>query len=481
MPGRSRRWRRPDRGTLATAAASLAPTGLVYGFALWLGLYLIARDPRSPRLLLTGLGLVAYAAALAGDLLAGAATAPGLGSALARARAPLLLLPALCWTGALVYLLPEGSPLRDRLARVWGIAFPAVAALLLLAGFGAGADGAPRGGLAGSLLGGVVLLPMLALAGLVWWPARRRARAAAGPLIVVTLFLALSTGLLLSPLGWLPRPWAVALLGLDLIALGLAIARFDAFDQGEALLPEMVRAFAAAALAASLFGGQVALVIALATGPTPPLLALLLATVATAVAAPTFADRLGAALDRLALGRLPRVRQARAELRAAASALPRLDPALDPTALDEAEFARLTRRALSHFGDLPRLAVSPLTRLPLVEARLAARGAPDGALERAAELKAVLAESVARLKPRTGGDFGPSDEWRHYNALYFPYVAGLKPYSRRAGAPPADPAARAALDWFRAAVPERTLYNWQTAAAKLVAHDLRARCGAPPD
>ena len=31
-------------------------------------------------------------------------------------------------------------------------------------------------------------------------------------------------------------------------------------------------------------------------------------------------------------------------------------------------------------------------------------------------------------------------------------------------------------DWiFRAAVPERTLYNWQTTAARLVAQDLRER------
>ena len=120
-------------------------------------------------------------------------------------------------------------------------------------------------------------------------------------------------------------------------------------------------------------------------------------------------------------------------MRAAASALPRAAERPDLAALDEAEFAHLTRRALSHFGDLPRLAASPLTGLPLIDERLAVRGAGDDALERAAELKGLLAESIARLKPRAGGDFGTSDEWRHYNALYFPYVAGLKPY---AGAPP---------------------------------------------
>ena len=38
-----------------------------------------------------------------------------------------------------------------------------------------------------------------------------------------------------------------------------------------------------------------------------------------------------------------------------------------------------------------------------------------------------------------------------------------------------DPAAQEALDWFRTYIPERTLYNWQNAAAKLVAQDLRER------
>ncbi len=32
------------------------------------------------------------------------------------------------------------------------------------------------------------------------------------------------------------------------------------------------------------------------------------------------------------------------------------------------------------------------------------------------------------------------------------------------------------LAWFRQQVPERTLHNWQTAAARLVAQDLRERC-----
>jgi hypothetical protein len=124
-------------------------------------------------------------------------------------------------------------------------------------------------------------------------------------------------------------------------------------------------------------------------------------------------------------------------------------------------------------GNLPRLSASPLTRLAVVEGRLLERGAGDNTLERAAELKVLLSESIERLKPRGQGDFGTAGAWRHYNALYFPYVAGLKPYSRRADQTNLDPAAGEALSWFQAQVPERTLYNWQKAAARLVAQDLR--------
>ena len=71
------------------------------------------------------------------------------------------------------------------------------------------------------------------------------------------------------------------------------------------------------------------------------------------------------------------------------------------------------------------------------------------------------------------GSFGTSDEWRYYNVLYFPYVAGLRPYRRGASRTGLGPLERRAFDWFVTQVPERTLYNWQTAAAKLVADDLR--------
>jgi hypothetical protein len=225
-----------------------------------------------------------------------------------------------------------------------------------------------------------------------------------------------------------------------------------------------------------LFGGLVVLAIIGGAGLAFPTVVLLLATIAAAITVQTFADPVQTMVDRFAFAYFPWLQQARADLRAAASALPRVRPAIDFETLDEAEFTRLTRRALSHFGDLPRLATSPLTYLPLIETRLADHGAPDNTLERAAELKSVLAESIARLKPRDEGEFGTTEAWRHYNALYFPYVAGLKPYSRRGDHHNGlDAVTHEALEWFQTQVPERTLHNWQNAAARLVAQDLRER------
>jgi hypothetical protein len=394
-------------------------------------------------------------------------------------------------------ILPPPAPARDPLLRAWGYVLLPATVLLALAG-------APAVAVAP-----LALLPLLLSCALLWrsahqpgpspnptadttpdsipeaaprWP--RRARTL---LFVGALFFALSAGLLLLPTGWWPPLWGILMVGADLLLLGGAVAALDAFDEGESLGPDLVRSGAGAGLVTVLLGLPLVLALAAGAAPGGTLLALLLATTGTGIALQTLADPLQDALDGLIFPGAVRspLRRARAGLRHVTSALPRVDPDLDPAALDEEDFARLTRRALSHYGDLPRLASSPLTRLPLITRRLALREAPDGPLERAAELKGVLAESIARLKPRGTTEFGTSDEWRYYNALYFPYVAGLRPYSRNpaahgtpggpGGNGAAGPDARAALDWFRRAVPERTLYHWQQAAARAVARDVLER------
>ena len=261
-------------------------------------------------------------------------------------------------------------------------------------------------------------------------------------------------------------------------------------DQGESLLPDLVRSLDGAILATVAFGAPIGLVMwlgavpstQLAAASTRPLLALLLVITALAIASQVLAEKIQRALDRVAFAALPQLRQQRADLRAVAQALPKSSSirrfGLEASTSnpldewDEDEFARLTRRALSHFGNLPKLTASPLIQLPLVDERLAEHER-DNSLARAAALKSLLAEAIDQLKPDSSSEFEPNDEWRFYNALYFPYVVGLRPHSRRATHNDLDPAAQQALAWFRSQVPERTLYNWQTTAARLVAQHLR--------
>ncbi len=390
---------------------------ITFGLALWLGLYLIRRNPGNNRLLLAGLGLAAYAAGLALDLLVRYAPEPSLAARLWDWQRPFLILPALFWLGLLILLARAERSWHDRLRRQ------------------------PR---------------------------------SAGVVIAATIFFGLGLSFILFPLAWLPRLWLLLGIGGDLILLGTAVAVFDAFDEGEALLPHFFRSFDYALLTAVLFGGQVALVIIFNTGVTFPMLLLLLTTIAAAIIIQVFASAAQALADRVAFSPFPQIQQQRATLRAAAEAVQRVDDHLNLNQLDAAEFARLTRRALSHMGNLPRLAASPLTRLPLLESRLRQRDVTPNTLSRAAELKVMLSESIDRLKPDEPEDFGVSDAWRHYNALYFPYVVGLKPYSRRrVNREDMETAVRQALRWFRAEIPQRTLYNWQNAAAKLVAQDIR--------
>jgi hypothetical protein len=280
---------------------------------------------------------------------------------------------------------------------------------------------------------------------------------------------------ILEPAANLPPFWPLLVISAVLFLLGLAVATLSALDQREMFLPDILRSLDGSLAVGILFGGQVLATILLVTGPSVAMRLLLLGTIAAAIAVVAFGDALQSLVDTVAFPLLTRVRKERAELRAAAAALPRANPAFDVQSLDEDELARLTRRALSHFGDLAHLASCPLIYVPLVDERLAARRATDNPIERAIELKEILAESIARLKPRGQGDFGTSDEWRYYNALYFPYVVGLKLYRQRTGTTTKDPTLREALTWFRDSVPERTLYNWQTTGARLVASDLRAR------
>ena len=430
----------------------------IFIFSLWLGFYLLARDPRKPRLRYTGLGLIAYALEIASFSVVfnSEFLIPDLIKAIFFSGI-FHLIPAVFWFSAAADFLPDNHPLRPRLRIL-------VAILVSV-------------GLVARFIEGPSYLIIVLTVFPLWfvWQAYRAARSkrTLGALMVVTIFFGLSNGLLIFPKNVILWDWILLAIEIDLVLLGLLIAVLDAFDEGETLLPDMLYSFTISGVMAVLFGGQAVLAIVFAGGVTLPLLSLLYGLVTAAIMTQTFYSTIQTLIDRLVFARLARIRQARADLRAAASSLPRLNESLNFVDMDAAEFDSLTRRALSHFSDLSRLSSSPLTRLPMIDQRLAARGAPDNTLERAAELKLLLTEGITRLKPRDKGDSGTADEWRYYNALYYPYVLGLKIYAFNGQQEMLETTTKAILDWFQLFVPERTLHNWQNAAARLIAQDLR--------
>lgn len=464
---------------MGVSGSAVLTTLVAFGVAGWLGLYLIARDRRKPALVRAGVGLIGYAGALACLPLA-----TGGGPVVAMTSYVLAGIPAVAWTGVLVALLPDGFGLFERVWRA-GCVPVGVAALVVGAVVGPVAGWPVYVGVEA-----VVLLPLavtLVLAAREW---RRMGNGRARALIpVATLLFFLGAAALVIPapmlrgaagpvVDWLPiGAWGVPLLtvsiGVDVIVLGVLVAVFDAFTEGERLPADMRRSALAAGVGAVLFGGQVGIVLAV-VGDSVVLRALLFSTVGVAIAVAVFARPAQRVLDAIAFRRTPELTAARSELRDAADALGRHDdrhPLADAT---DAEFARLVRQALRNYGDLGKLVASPLTELPAISSALVDRGGTDQPLERAAELKRLLLAGIEHLRPEPTVEFGNTDEWRHFNALYFVYVVGVRPYRRQADRGALDPVARQAFDWFRRSVPERTLYNWQDAATRAVATHLRS-------
>jgi hypothetical protein len=440
-----------------------ALSALVFSLGWWLGLYLLARDPRKPVLVLAAAGLTSFAVVVALDAVRLVAGSDILG----RIEIYLVAVPGIAWFAVLLELSRPSDTWRGRATEVMLVTGVAVVAFV-----GAAMAGSVEGPLRP---GHWVMFAVISLSSLgamlravfgPWQP-----RPVVGYLVVATLFFALGNAILVIPLGLMPSWVALASTGFDVALLGVAVAMWDAFDEGQALRADMLRSFAATAVVAVLFGGQVLIGLAV-TGHDTALTVLLFTSLVIAIGINVLADPLAGLLDRLAFSQSPDLRADRAALRRTEAALPLRSPS--PLAgIDDDTFARLTRRALGHYGDLSKLVASPLTALPIIDERLAARAAPDQPLERANELKALLADRIARLKPRDAGDFGTTEQWRHYNSLYFPYVIGVRAYAQNATPAGLDPVSRRAWQWLVTEVPQRSLHNWQNAAARLIAADLR--------
>lgn len=448
----------------------VALSAVVFALSWWLGLYLLARGPRKPVLVLAAIGLCTFGGVVALDAVRLVSVFNS--ALLSQVEIYLVAIPGLVWFAVVLELARPRDSWARRTAQ-FGLVALVGAVTFVGAAMAGNVDGPLRAGhwvmfavISTSTLGAMVAA------------VRRRDQPVrvAGVIVVATLFFALANAVLIIPLGLVPSWVALASTGFDVLLLGIAVALWDAFDEGQALRADMLRSFVGTVAVAVFFGGQVLIGMAAAgDGDAHVALTVLLFTMlAGAIAINVLADPLAGLLDRLAFSGSPRLRADRAVLRSTEAALPlRTASPLDD--VDDETFARLTRRALGHYADLSKLVASPLTQLPEIDERLAARESPDQPLERANELKSLLADHIARLKPRDGGEFGTTEQWRYYNSLYFPYVMGVRAYAQNATAAGLDPVARQAWQWFVTEVPQRSLHNWQNAAAKLIAADLRSR------
>ncbi|MGH3576770.1 MAG: hypothetical protein ACRDU0_04345, partial [Mycobacterium sp.] len=341
-----------------------ALSAVVFALSWWLGAYLLARDPRKPALVLAAVGLCGFAGVVALDAVRLVAHS-GL---LSQVEIYLAAVPGVAWFAVLVELARPCDSWRARTGEL--LLVGGVAALTLIGAAMAGSvDGPLRSG--HWVMFAVISLSTLgAMAKALARPAQPIP--VAGLVVVATLFFALSNAILVIPLGLVPSWLALASTGCDVLALGVAVAVWDAFDEGQALRADMLRSFWGSVAVAVLFGGQVLIGIALTSQQTA-LLVLLFTSLAIAIDVQVLADPLAGLLDRLAFSRSPTLRADRATLRRTESALP-LRSADPLDRVDDDTFARLTRRALGHYGDLSKLVASPLTALPSIDERLAARG-----------------------------------------------------------------------------------------------------------
>ncbi len=289
---------------------------------------------------------------------------------------------------------------------------------------------------------------------------------------IALICLGLEAGALLLPILPFPRLWLYLALGIDLGLLAILLVQWVAADQGESITYHALRSFDGALLGALLFGSQVVLAAALGAGFNLPMYLLLLGVTVTAILVATLGTAVQNALDTLAFGQFPHLRVVRTELRVAQDTLPRVAATAALGEIRDEEFARHTRHALRSLGNLTQLAANPLVDLRAVTCALESAGQPLTLTSRAMALQTLLTETVITLKPEAS-DFGTTPAWRHYNALYYPYVVGMKPYSVKSTVEDIEPQHREAWQWFREQVPERTLYHWQRTAVNVVARALK--------
>ena len=272
-----------------------ALSALVFALSWWMGLYLASRDPRKPVLVLAAVGLCGFAAVVAIDAIRVAG--PAAAEALGRAEIYLVAVPGVAWFAVLMELARPRDAEGGRVREI--VLTAAVAAAAALGAAWAGTvDGPLRGG--HWLMFAVISLSTLAAMVLAARRAGQPARVA-GVVVLATLFFALGNAIIVIPLGLVPSWIALAATGFDILLLGLAVALWDAFDEGQALRAAMVRSFLGTAAVVVVFGGQLLIgLTVLGQYGRSTLTVLLFTVLAVAIGITVLADPLAGLLDRVA-------------------------------------------------------------------------------------------------------------------------------------------------------------------------------------
>ena len=196
-------------------------------------------------------------------------------------------------------------------SRIEVAALAVVAALALVGATLAGGVEGPLGFGHWLLLAVISVSTLAAMARAVMH--RPRPGSVLGMLAVATLFFALANAILVIPLGLVPSWLALASTGFDVLLLGVAVALWDAFDEGQALRADMLRSFVGTVLVAALFGGQALIGVAVTRDQGRTVVTVLVfSSLAVAIAINVLADPLAGVLDRLVFSRSPALRADRA-------------------------------------------------------------------------------------------------------------------------------------------------------------------------
>jgi len=298
---------------------------ITFALACWLGFYLIARN-NHPRQRITGVGLIAYAPILGLGFTTN-------GEIWLRINWSLRLFPPLLWAGAIIHVDDRITLRRRLLHKIWAwILLPIT--VLCAVSFALNLRFAAHNWIWFSILAGLspAVVTIILLQDLV---TLLRPRQATGILLAATLFFTIGEGFLILPFTLFPADWAFLAIGLDILFLGLAIAWFDAFDEGETLLYDLLRSLTVTTFTVLVFAGQIGFVIAIQTGLTQSMRILLVTTITTAITISVFADPLQSFVDKFVFVHAPALKESRSQLRTESALLARLDTNLSLEDLEE--------------------------------------------------------------------------------------------------------------------------------------------------